>query len=78
MPYQTLNRGFVANLGAGQVQNLTLNGVAAAYSVTIGAGPANVGVAQPGVPLHFAINRLPVSVANTTPPPGAPNLTISW
>jgi hypothetical protein len=48
LPYPTLNRGFMANLGAGQVQNLTLNGVAAS-----------------------------VSVGNTTPPPGAPNLTIS-
>lgn len=78
MPNQILDRGFVANLGTGQVQNLTLNGVGASYSVTIGPGPANVGIAQPGVPVQFAVNRLAVTVVNTTAPPGPPNLTISW
>lgn len=78
MPNQPLQRGAIANLGAGQVQNLTLNGVGAGFSVTIGPGPAVIGVAAPGVPQNFVVNRLPVQVMNTTPPPGPTNLTISW
>lgn len=78
MPNQVLQRGAIANLGAGQAQNLVLNGVGAGYSVTIGPGPAVIGVAAPGVPVNFAVNRLTVSVSNTTPPPGPANLTLSW
>jgi hypothetical protein len=79
VPVQSLDRGHVMNLGAGIVAgNITLNGVAANYSVTIGANPPAIGVAQAGHPVVFPVNNLAVSVTNTTPPPGPPNLNVTW
>ena len=79
MPNQTLPRGHTANLGAGVAAgNFTLNGVAANYSITIGAGPPVVGVAAVGVPVIYGVHGQTVSVTNTTPGPGPTNLTISW
>ena len=78
MPHQTLFRGATANLGAGLVNDLTLNGVGCDYSLTIGPGPAVAGTLPPGMPIRYAVNRLPVSVTNTTNVAGPTNLTISW
>lgn len=79
MPNQVLPRGFAANLGAGVVPgNITLNGVGANYSVVIAGGAAIVGVAAVGVPVVLGVHGMPVTVTNTSPPPGPPNLTIVW
>jgi hypothetical protein len=79
MPTIPIQRGATANFGANIVHNnITLNGVGAGYSVTIGPMPAVIGVAAPGVPIVFAVNNQAVSVTNTTPPPGPTNLQITY
>jgi hypothetical protein len=78
LPNQTLDRGQTARFGAGLVDELTLNGVGADYTVTINNGAPQVGVAAPGRPVRFNVNGSPVAVENSTPGPGPVNLTISW
>lgn len=79
MPKQNLDRGLTMNLGANVVHTtITLNGVGAAYSITIGPGPAVAGVAAPGTPVVYPVNNLAVSLTNTTAAPGPPNLQVTW
>ena len=79
MPNIPLDRGHTGNFGVGIVHgSLTLNGVGAGYSVSIGAMPAINGVAAAGNPVVFAINNQRVSVSNTTMPFGPVNLWIIY
>lgn len=79
MPKQNVDRGHTINLGARIVHTaITLNGDGAPYSITICPGPAVVGTAAPGNPVVYPVNNLAVSLTNTTAPPGAPNLQVTW
>jgi len=78
MPNQQVGRGLTATLGRGVVKTtLTLTGVAADYSITLGVGaPANyIGFTGGTV---YAVNGQAVSVTNNSPGHGADNLTLAW
>lgn len=76
---QVLERGHTANLGADTVHgNLTVIGVGASYTISIGGAAATPHVIAPGATDVYPINNATVSITNTTPAVGPPNMTISW
>lgn len=76
---QLLPRGQTANLGAGVVPGqLQIIGVGAHYTISINGGPAIANVIAPGTVDTYKINGQSVSVSNTTPVAGPPNMTLSW
>ncbi|MEH2319882.1 hypothetical protein [Nostoc sp.] len=79
MPNQGLDRGHTANLAANQVHdNLTVIGLGASYNISIGGAPAIAHVIGPGDADVYPINNAIVSITNTTPLAGLPNMRISW
>lgn len=79
MPNQVIDRGHSANLGASIVHGtLTVIGVGASYTISIGGAPPIPHVIAPGHSDVYPINNATVSITNTTPAGGPPNMTISW
>lgn len=79
MPNQPLHRGLTANIGANIIAgNLNVIGVGAHYTISIGGAAATAHVIAPGAVDVYPINNQTVTIDNTTPVGGPPNLTISW